>query len=149
VSYHLQVSVASGDVHCECPSSGMMWCCVCLFTQHMFAYLQESSLSYYDTSGFCSVFKDPDGGPVRVGVQQDASEFFASFTQQVEAELAGNSNADLLKACFSVGLCNILDGGEGRRSETKDTSMFLRLVGCASAADGSGPFDCCLSMLAA
>ena len=92
----------------------------------MFAYLQESSLSFYNTAGFCTAFKDFDGQPVNVGVQQDASEFFFNFIQQVESRLAGTRDADLFKQCFSVGLKNVLTAAEGRRSETPDSCMFIR-----------------------
>ena len=92
----------------------------------MFAYLQESSQSFYDTSGFCSVFRDFDGTPVNVGVQQDASEFFTNFVQQIESKLAGTPHASLFKQNFSVGLTNLCDGGPGRRSETQDSCTLIR-----------------------
>merc|ERR1719424_2658319 len=56
--------------------------------QRMFANLQESEKQCYNPQGFCAAFKDWEGQPVDVIVQQDIHEFLTNFFQQLENNLS-------------------------------------------------------------
>jgi ubiquitin carboxyl-terminal hydrolase 9/24 len=44
--------------------------------QRMFSYLDLSLRKYYIPDGFCYAFKDINGNPTNVFIQDDAYEFF-------------------------------------------------------------------------
>ena len=51
--------------------------------QRMFAFLQESTLGFYDPSRLIRLLK-MDNRPIDVRVQQDCSEFFTTLNEQIE-----------------------------------------------------------------
>jgi hypothetical protein len=79
----------------------------------MFAYLQESVLYAYDLSDFCNAFKDFEGNPINIALQQDASEFITNFFQQLENDTIGTLHENILKETFGGTFSNELlaEGG--------------------------------------
>lgn len=65
--------------------------------QLLFANLQESSLAAVDISPFCRAFKDYEGSPTDILLQQDASEFLTNFFQQIESATMGTPSEHLLR----------------------------------------------------
>ena len=47
--------------------------------QRNFGFLEASDRQDYNPIGFCQTYRDPDGNPVNVNVQQDAQEFLNFF----------------------------------------------------------------------
>ena len=93
--------------------------------QLMFANLQESEKAYYDPRGFCSSFRDFEGSPIDVMVQQDASEFITNFFQQVEGLVMGSPQENLLKDVFGGTFCNELLADGNRYSERSEPFYFI------------------------
>ena len=65
--------------------------------------MQESEKQHYDPKPFCHAFKDWDGQPTNVLVQQDANEFLTLFFQQLEGMLMGKVRA----ACTVSARCEV------------------------------------------
>lgn len=93
--------------------------------QDIFAHLQETEKAYFDPKGFCNAFKDWEGNPVDVLVQQDASEFLTMFFQNVEGLTMGSKSENLLKDCFGGTLCNELIAEGGKHSERGEPFFFI------------------------
>lgn len=55
--------------------------------QRMFSFLDLSEREDYDPKGFCYSFKDWDGKPVDVRIQQDSQEFLNRFLDIIEEKL--------------------------------------------------------------
>ncbi|KAL6077589.1 USP domain-containing protein [Balamuthia mandrillaris] len=61
---------------------------VLLQLQDMFAHLQHSQKQFYDPSvSFCKAFKDHNGEPVNIQLQQDAEEFLRHLCEKLETSL--------------------------------------------------------------
>ena len=97
--------------------------------QYLFASLQASDKAFTDPKPFCYAFKDWDGRPTNVSVQQDASEFLAKFFQQVEGCITGSANENVLKDSFGGTFSNELlatsADGTARRSERPEPFFML------------------------
>jgi ubiquitin C-terminal hydrolase len=96
--------------------------------QLLFAYLQESNKAYVDPTGFSAAFKDYEGQPTDVLVQQDASEFLSNFFQQIEGVLMGSKLETLLKDTYGGVFSNELLADGGKRSERAEP-FFMISVG--------------------
>ena len=96
--------------------------------QLLFAYLQESNKAYVDPTGFSAAFKDYEGQPTDVLVQQDASEFLSNFFQQIEGCIMGTKLESLLKDNFGGMFSNELLAEGGKRSERAEP-FFMISVG--------------------
>lgn len=75
--------------------------------------------------GFCKSFKDWEGNPVDVLVQQDASEFLTMFFQNMEGLTMGSKSENLLKDCFGGMLSNELIADGGKYSERGEPFSFI------------------------
>eukprot|EP01083_Nonionella_stella_P144249 450032_1 len=74
--------------------------------QYMFAYLMMSERQAFDTEQLCASYKDEEGNPVNVGVQQDVEEFFNVFTDRIETQLKESPYKTLLQEVFGGKLVN-------------------------------------------
>lgn len=96
--------------------------------QEMFSHLQESEKAYYNAKGFCHAFKDWDGNPTDLLVQQDASEFVTMFMQQLELRVMGTPSDHMLKDSFGGIFSNELLAEGGRRSETPEDFYLISVA---------------------
>ncbi len=55
--------------------------------QQLFGYLQESEMKAYNPATFCHAFKDMDGNPTNVAIQQDSNEFFNLFVDRLQSAI--------------------------------------------------------------
>jgi ubiquitin C-terminal hydrolase len=109
--------------------------------QFLFASLQESDQAFVDPKPFCFSFKDWDGRPTNVSIQQDASEFLAKFFQQVENAVMGSHSEGVLKDTFLGTISNELlataADGTLRRSERPEPFYVLSVPVGRGTSDGN------------
>lgn len=74
--------------------------------QNIFSFLQESEKLAYEPFGFCNSYKDADGKPINVHLQQDVDEFFNLLCQRLEAQLKGTPHSTLLSSIFGGKISN-------------------------------------------
>jgi ubiquitin C-terminal hydrolase len=72
--------------------------------QQLFARMLLSPQRAVNPRAFCHAYKDLDGRPIDVRVQQDSYEFFTFFCDRLEAALAGTPQAKLLQRFFGGSL---------------------------------------------
>jgi len=72
--------------------------------QMLFGSLQEGEKKSYNPASFCRAFRDHDGKPIDVRVQQDVDEFFNALCDRLEAALKANKEecAKLTKGADSA-----------------------------------------------
>jgi ubiquitin C-terminal hydrolase len=92
-----------------------------------FGHLQESVQSAYDLHDFCNAFKDFEGMPTNIAIQQDASEFLTNFFQHLESDTMGSSHESLLKETFGGVFSNELLAAGGKYSERMEQFYFISL----------------------
>lgn len=85
--------------------------------QRLFANLQESSQPAYDLRDFCHAFKDFEGNPTNIAVQQDGAEFVTNFFQQVENDTVGSMHEHIVKYSFGGVFSHEILADGGRYSE--------------------------------
>eukprot|EP01029_Cantina_marsupialis_P020832 TRINITY_DN4923_c0_g1_i1.p1 TRINITY_DN4923_c0_g1~~TRINITY_DN4923_c0_g1_i1.p1 ORF type:complete len:2806 (-),score=917.65 TRINITY_DN4923_c0_g1_i1:204-8621(-) len=94
--------------------------------QKMFVHLRDTDRKAYNPKDFCYAFKDWEGNPTNVAVQQDASEFLSMFFQKVESSVQGSPVSDLLKRCFGGTVSSELVAADGKHySERIDPFTFV------------------------
>jgi ubiquitin carboxyl-terminal hydrolase 34 len=71
----------------------------------MFSYLELSDRSDYNPIDFCFSFKDFEGNPVDVGVQQDAQEFLNMILDRIETPLKTTPFKHLMDGIFGGKTC--------------------------------------------
>jgi ubiquitin carboxyl-terminal hydrolase 34 len=59
--------------------------------QRLFGRLELSQRPAVDATSICYAFKQFDGTPTNIGVQQDCSEFLNIFFQRIEEQLKNTS----------------------------------------------------------
>jgi ubiquitin C-terminal hydrolase len=74
--------------------------------QNMFVWLQHSHRKAYLPVDFCHAFKDWDGNPTNLYVQQDADEFLKRAFDQIEGLLKGSRQETLVEDNFGGKLVN-------------------------------------------
>ena len=55
--------------------------------------LQESEKQYANPEGFCYAFKDFDGKPTNVSIQEDAAGFYSRLLDKIVEQTKGTPNA--------------------------------------------------------
>jgi len=90
-----------GILSVECTEEGFL----CQL-QKMFAFLEASERQAYDPKDFCSTFKDLDGNPVNVKIQQDAHEFLNMAFERMESSLSNTSQRFLVRSVFGGKTCS-------------------------------------------
>lgn len=68
--------------------------------QNLFWNLEESDKKYFEPIGFCRAFKDYEGNPMNVKIQQDVDEFFIILCDKIEELLKPTLFRTLLNSCF-------------------------------------------------
>ena len=69
--------------------------------QRMFAYLDLSERKDYNPAQFCYSFKDWDGNPVNVAIQQDSHEFLTKIFDKLEQSLSKTPYKSILDTIFA------------------------------------------------
>eukprot|EP01119_Soliformovum_irregulare_P016659 TRINITY_DN4860_c0_g1_i1.p1 TRINITY_DN4860_c0_g1~~TRINITY_DN4860_c0_g1_i1.p1 ORF type:complete len:2591 (-),score=801.00 TRINITY_DN4860_c0_g1_i1:32-7804(-) len=69
--------------------------------QNTFGYLQASEKVCYAPQGLCQTYRDWDGRPINVHVQQDVDEFMNLLCQRIEDQLKGSPHGKLLSSIFT------------------------------------------------
>jgi len=93
--------------------------------QTLMVNLQETEKAYANPADFCYSFKDWDGQPVNVMIQQDASEFLTNFFMQIENLTMGSESENVLKDVFGGSLSNELMADGGNYSERPEPFNFI------------------------
>jgi ubiquitin C-terminal hydrolase len=91
--------------------------------QRMFAHLTLSERHAFDTLQFCLAYKDENGQPINVRLQQDVLEFFNVFCDRIERGLKGGAQEKLIHDVFGGKLANqrlCLGGCESMRQNDED-----------------------------
>jgi ubiquitin C-terminal hydrolase len=92
--------------------------------QRLFAFLSLSEKQCYDTLPFCRAYKDENGQPINVRVQQDAQEFFNVVCDRLEHCLKKSpAHATIIKDLFVGKMANqslCLGGCESIRENEED-----------------------------
>lgn len=97
--------------------------------QRMFSFLQYSNRQDYNPEGFCHSFKDYEGNPTNILIQQDAQEFFSRFIDKVESSLKNTNFKYLVHSCFGGKVCSQLtcSGGCNSKLNRFEDMFFLSL----------------------
>ena len=74
--------------------------------QIMYSYLTLSEKEDYNPKNFCNVFKDFDGNPINIMVQQDSQEFFNNFFDKMENYLRNNKYKYIINDVFVGRTCS-------------------------------------------
>ena len=81
--------------------------------QRMFSYLDLSDRDDYNPSGFCFSFKDWDGNPINVSIQQDSQEFLNKFLDTLEEQIKHSHNKYMINSVFGGKTCSEIICEEG------------------------------------
>jgi ubiquitin C-terminal hydrolase len=76
--------------------------------QRMFAYLSLSNREEYNPEAFCFSFKDYEGNPTNISIQQDAQEFLSRFLDKIEFSLKPTRFKYLIHSVFGGKICSQL-----------------------------------------
>lgn len=68
--------------------------------QKMFTFLELSDRDAYNPLGFCYSYKDWDGNPVNVIIQQDSQEFLNRFFDIIEEQIKPSPQKNLINSIF-------------------------------------------------
>ena len=72
----------------------------------MYSYLTLSEKEDYNPKNFCKAFKDFDGNPINILVQQDSQEFFNNFFDKMENYLKNNKYKYIINDVFVGRTCS-------------------------------------------
>ncbi|OQR84216.1 ubiquitin-specific protease [Achlya hypogyna] len=94
--------------------------------QALFAHLTASSRPYVNPTPLLRALHTSDGSAINIKLQQDASEFFTSFLQQLESEINGRKAAERQLHAMLGGLfSNELVAAGDRYSERTEPFHFV------------------------
>ena len=95
--------------------------------QKMFAFLELTERQDYSPAKFCFAFKDPEGKPTNIGIQQDAHEFLNVVFDRLENLMVKTPDKYLVNSIFGGKTCSqiICKGGCG--SVKKNYEDFYNL----------------------
>ena len=74
--------------------------------QRMYTYLLLSQKEYYNPKLFCLAYRDIDGNPTNVVVQQDSQEFLNSFCDKIETHLKETEFKYIINDVFCGRTCS-------------------------------------------
>ena len=74
--------------------------------QIMYTYLTLSEKEDYNPKNFCKAFKDFDGNPINIMVQQDSQEFFNNFFDKMENNLKKSKYKYIINDVFIGRTCS-------------------------------------------
>ena len=97
--------------------------------QRMFAHLEATERICYNPTQFCFAFKDQDGKPTNISIQQDAQEFLNLILDRLEFSLKHTQEKYLLQNIFGGKTCNrlICKGGCGNIRDNYEDFLNLSL----------------------
>lgn len=96
--------------------------------QELFAFLELSDRIDFNPQSFCFAFKDFQGNPVNVCVQQDAQEFVNMIFDKLENALKGNPFQSILEDVYGGKSCMQLICGEcGNKKEREEFFYVVSL----------------------
>lgn len=81
--------------------------------QYMMASLQESEKQYYNPATFCHSFKDYDGNPTNVNVQEDSGGFLEKLVDKVSEKLKKTPHEKAFSGVIEGVFANELIGRNG------------------------------------
>jgi len=95
----------------------------------MFSFLSLSEKQAFDTICFCRAYKDENGRPVDVRIQQDAQEFFTILADRIETELKDTQYRYLLQDSFGGQVAHqmICQGGCSKTRENTQPMPMISL----------------------
>ena len=74
--------------------------------QKMYTFLTFSEKQAYNPKDFCSSFKDLDGQPINILLQQDSQEFFNNFCDKIESFLKKTKYEYIIDNIFTGKMCS-------------------------------------------
>ena len=74
--------------------------------QKMYTFLTFSEKQAYNPKDFCSSFKDLDGQPINILLQQDSQEFFNNFCDKIESFLNKTKYEYIIDNIFTGKMCS-------------------------------------------
>ena len=74
--------------------------------QRMYTYLTFSEKQAYNPKDFCSSFKDLDGQPINIHLQQDSQEFYNNLCDKIEANLKKTKYKYVIDNIFTGKMCS-------------------------------------------
>ena len=74
--------------------------------QAIFSYLNLSNKQSFEPKYFCKAFKDNEGKPTNPRIQQDSSEFYNNFCEQIEKFLAKTKYKYIINDVFMGKICS-------------------------------------------
>lgn len=77
--------------------------------QSLFGFLQKSRRREVDPTNFCLSYKDYDGQPVNIGVQQDSQEFLNRFFDKLETALKPTPFKGILDSVYGGKKVNVIE----------------------------------------
>lgn len=77
------------------------------------ANLQESEKQHYSPAPFCGAFKDWDGQPINVNIQEDSGGFLSKLTDKVNEKLKGTADEGVFKDVMGGTFSHELIGRNG------------------------------------
>jgi len=97
--------------------------------QALLGFLSFSEKQSYDTTPFCLTYKDENGQPVNVRIQQDAQEFFNVLVDRLEKRLKSSPMQHLFRRIFGGTVINqlVCHGGCGSIRESSEDFYTLSL----------------------
>ena len=96
--------------------------------QKMFGFLSHSYRQSFDMRGFCTTYRNPDGGQINFQQQCDAQEFMGRFVDLVEKELKGTPNQHLFKSTLAGTFCNHMARLDNEEIYSEKVEEFLTIT---------------------
>jgi len=94
--------------------------------QYIMGVLQESEKQYCDPVGFCKAFKDWDGQPINVSVQDDSAGFLNKLIDKFSDKLKGTPGEHVFKKSIGGYMANELFGrGECKHYRERAEEYFV------------------------
>ena len=95
--------------------------------QTLFGFLELTERIDYNPNKFCYSFKDVDGNPTNIAIQQDAQEFLNMLFGRLETLLKDTTGKYLLQSIFGGKTCSQLICREGCKNISKNYEDFYDL----------------------
>ncbi|RYE98641.1 MAG: hypothetical protein EOO41_02140, partial [Methanobacteriota archaeon] len=95
--------------------------------QRMFGFLDSSQRIHYDPASWCFSFKDWDGQPTNVLIQQDAQEYLTSLLDRIEFAVSRGPRVGMVQQLLGIETREVrcCQGGCGRVRVTSEPAVCL------------------------
>jgi ubiquitin C-terminal hydrolase len=113
--------------------------------QRIFQALQSSQQQFYTPIEFCNDFKDTDGKPINVFIQQDVDEFFKRLIDKLETEQKLLSATQIQKDIMEIAVTQTITSTEPSLPDTSShdeayLSIMLDIKGRRTLSDALDAF---------